>query len=120
MSDAPQDSAAEATVIRNDEKRRYEIHMDGTLAGYTEFRVDDEGRLVFPHTKIDPAFAGRGLGGALVGEALADVAARGETAVPVCPFVVKYVRDHDVPGLTIHWRTVADDQGSEAVDAADR
>lgn len=112
--------AAAPSVTRNDEKKRYEIHVDDTVAGYTEFRIDDEGRLVFPHTKIDPAFAGRGLGSALVGAALADVAARGETVVPVCPFVVKYVRDNDVPGLTVHCRPVADDHGSAGVDAEDR
>lgn len=91
-------------VIRNDAAEQYEILVDGTVAGVTEFVPDSNGRLIFPHTEIDPAFGGRGLGSTLVGEAMADVAARGETVVPVCPFVVKYLKTHDVPGLDIRWR----------------
>ncbi|CAN7159906.1 GNAT family N-acetyltransferase [Microbacterium sp. LjRoot45] len=107
------------TVERNDAKGRYEIRQGDTVAGFTLFRADDHGRLVFPHTEIDPAFGGRGLGSALVGQALADVAARGETVVPVCPFVVKYVQTHDVEGLDVRWRPTADAAGSDDVDAAD-
>jgi predicted GNAT family acetyltransferase len=91
-------------VVRNDAQEQYEIVVDGTVAGYTEYVPDSNGRLIFPHTEIDPAFGGRGLGSTLVGQAMADVAARGETVVPVCPFVVKYLKTHDVPGLDIRWR----------------
>lgn len=91
-------------VVRVDDARRYEIVVDGVVAGFTEFVPDEQGRLVFPHTVIDPAFGGRGLGTVLVGGALADVAARGETVVPVCPFVVRYLEKHDVPNLTVQWR----------------
>lgn len=74
-------------VVRNDEAGRYEVVVDGTVAGFTEFEQDDAGRLVFPHTVVDPAFSGRGLATTLVGAAMEDVAARGETVVPVCLFV---------------------------------
>lgn len=107
----------EITVTRNDEKGRYEIHLGETVAGFTVFRIDDHGRLVFPHTEIDPAFGGRGLGSELVSRALADVAARGETAVPVCPFVVKYLRATEVDGLDVYWRPTVDTAGSAGVDA---
>ncbi|HEX7246548.1 MAG TPA: GNAT family N-acetyltransferase, partial [Actinomycetota bacterium] len=101
---APPNAAdAEPRVVRNDEAGRYEIRLGEALGGYTEFRVDRHGRLVFPHTEIDPAFAGQGLGGILVGRAMADVAERGETVVPRCPFVVRYLRRHEVPGLRIDW-----------------
>lgn len=104
------------TVDRNDEKQRYEIRIGDTVAGFTLFRPDAEGRLVFPHTEIDPAFSGRGLGSALISAALADVAARGETVVPVCPFVVRYLQNHDVPGLEVAWRPTSDADGSDGVD----
>ncbi len=107
------------TVGRNDAKGRYEIRQGDTVAGFTLFRPDEHGRLVFPHTEIDPAFAGRGLGSVLVEGALTDAAARGETIVPVCPFVVKYVQTHDVDGLDVYWRPTADAAGSDDVDAAD-
>jgi len=91
-------------VVRNDEKSRYEVIVDGTVAGFTEFEPDAAGRVVFPHTEVDPAFGGRGLGSVLVGEAMADEATRGETVVPVCPFVVTFLKGHDVAGLDVHWR----------------
>jgi len=103
-------------VARNDARGRYEISVDGTVAGFTLIRDDDAGRVVLPHTEIDPAFSGRGLGGTLVAETLADLAARGDTAVPVCPFVVKYLRENEVPGLDVSWRPAADDAGSDATD----
>lgn len=91
------------TVTRNDAAGQYEIHVDGQLAGFTKFRPRDGGKLVFPHTEIDPAFAGRGLGSILVGDALADVAQREEILVPRCPFVIKYLEGHVVPNLVIEW-----------------
>jgi len=107
---------AEITVTRNDEKGRYEIHLDETIAGFTEFLPDRHGRLVFPHTELAHAFAGRGLATILVGRALADVATRGETGVPVCPFVVKYLHTHEVEGLDVYWRPTADETGSDAIE----
>lgn len=103
-------------VVRNDERNRYEILIDDTVAGFTVIEPDEQGRTVLPHTQIDPAYSGRGLGEALVGEALADLAERGDTVVPVCPFVVKYVRNNEVPGLEVSWRPTADDAGSEAAE----
>jgi predicted GNAT family acetyltransferase len=97
------DTDAHTTVIRNDEDHRYEVHVDDVLAGFTVFRIDARGRLHFPHTEVDPAFRGRGLAQAVVSEAMADVARRGETVVPHCPVVAKYLRDNDVPGLAIAW-----------------
>ncbi len=96
----------ELTVYRDDADGRYEIRVGDVLGGYTEFRPDAHGRLVFPHTEVDPAFRGRGLAGVLIERAMADVAARGETVVPRCPFVRKYLRENDVPGLTVDWPTL--------------
>lgn len=95
------------TVSRNDEAERYEIRVGGELAGFTEYRPTADGGLIFPHTEIDPAFGGRGLGSVLVGEAMADVAHAGKTVIPVCPFVAKYLREHEVAGLTVQWRDEA-------------
>ncbi len=105
------------TVERNDARRRYEIRVGDTIAGFTTFHPDDEGRLLFPHTEIDPAFSGRGLGSRLVSAAMEDASARGETVVPVCPFVVKYLRGTEVPGLSVDWDTRRNE--SDAAAAAD-
>lgn len=102
-------TASETTIVRrNDEANRYEILVDDVIAGFTEFK-EKNGVFLFPHTEIDPAFGGRGLGSRLVADAMTDSAARGDTVVPLCPFVVKYLRSTDVPGLTVSWPPVHDD-----------
>ena len=94
---------AEPRVERNDAQGRYEIWLGDVLAGFTEFEPDAQGRLAFVHTEIDPAVKRRGLGSELVAEAMADVARRGESVVPICAFVVRYLRSHDIDGLDVQW-----------------
>ncbi|MFS0866148.1 GNAT family N-acetyltransferase [Microbacterium sp. 179-B 1A2 NHS] len=89
-------------VARNTARNRYEIFVGETVAGYTLAIPDaDTGRTVLPHTVIDPAFRGRGLSGVLIGGALADLAASGETVVPDCPSVAKYLHENEVEGLSV-------------------
>lgn len=115
MSDANASATStnehEKRVVRNDEAGRYEIWVGDQLGGFSEFEIDGEGRAVFPHTEVDPAFKGQGLGGTLVAEALADATERGQTIVPLCPFVKKYLRENEVDGAVIAW--------PEKVDAKD-
>lgn len=86
---------ATATLVeRVDARHRYEISVDGALAGFTEFR-DDGARRIFFHTEVDDAFAGQGLAGQLVQRALTDTRAAGLRVVPVCAYVARYVRRHD-------------------------
>ncbi|GAA2906351.1 putative GNAT family acetyltransferase [Microbacterium keratanolyticum] len=93
---------SDITVTRNDEASRYEIHHDGILAGFAEFDLRP-GAIRFIHTEVDPAFQGKGLAGRLAADALADAAASGETIVPLCPYIAKYLTTHEVPGATIRW-----------------
>ncbi|WP_082109942.1 GNAT family N-acetyltransferase [Demequina phytophila] len=89
-------------VTRVEEAGRYELAVDGVLAGISEFRLRS-GRIVFTHTEVAEAFEGRGLGTVLAREALADAVARGETIVPLCPFIADYLRRTDVPGSRVEW-----------------
>lgn len=98
----------QVTVTRDDEQSRYEIYIGETLGGYADYRIDSRGRSIFDNTEVDPAFKGRGLGTTLVAEAMADAAQRGDTVVPGCPFVVKFLRTNDVPNLTVDWPKSAD------------
>jgi uncharacterized protein len=95
--------SAASTVTRDEAESRYEIRLDGVLAGFTEFEDLGEGLFAFPHTEVDPAFRGRGVASELISQALTDVAARGETIVPLCPVVRRYVRENEIPGLRIRW-----------------
>ena len=80
-------------VRRNEERNRYELVVDGDLAGVADYVADGE-VVVLPHTEIDPAQRGRGLGAVLVQGALDDVRAQGRTVVPTCWFVREYIDLH--------------------------
>jgi predicted GNAT family acetyltransferase len=79
--------------VRNDDARRYELLLDGELAGYAEYRTPP-GRIVFTHTVVHPGHEGQGLGTALAKHVLDDAVARGERIVPRCPFIAAYLRRH--------------------------
>ncbi|MDQ3156282.1 MAG: N-acetyltransferase [Actinomycetota bacterium] len=81
------------TVVNNPENSRYEISVDGKLAGFTEY-VDTGGLLVFPHTQVFDEFDGQGLGAILVTGALDDVRANGRLIRADCPYVRRFLREH--------------------------
>jgi uncharacterized protein len=83
-----------ADVRRNDEAGRYEIVVDGGVAGHTVFQRQDDGILLVPHTVIDEAHRGQGLSGQLIGGALDDVRARGEQIIARCAAVAGFIDDH--------------------------
>jgi uncharacterized protein len=74
-------------------RHRYEATVDGTLAGFAQYREVDGAR-VFTHTEVFDAYEGKGVGGALARGALDDVRNRGGRLVAVCPFIAAYVDRH--------------------------
>lgn len=83
----------EPRVVHNSGAGRYEIYLGDTRVGYASYRRE-QGRIVFTHTVVDPAYEGRGFGGRLVAFALDDVRRQGLLIVPLCPFVAAYVKRH--------------------------
>lgn len=83
----------ETTVTESPERHRYEISVDGELAGFTMFTLDGD-VAIMPHTKIDPEYKGQGLATTLIGSALDDLRERGVTVVPRCPFVREFIEKH--------------------------
>ncbi len=80
-------------VIHNSNENRYEIHVDGILAGFTQ--AFEEGDVVtFPHTVVFDQFEGQGLSSQLVSGALDDVRVRGKLIVATCPYVARFVEKH--------------------------
>lgn len=75
-----------AIVRDNPQQNRYEIHVDGELAGFGDYRLG-RGRIAFTHTEIGAGFSGRGLARTLVADELADVRRRGLAVLPFCPYV---------------------------------
>ncbi|MBP2188868.1 AhpD family alkylhydroperoxidase [Nocardia goodfellowii] len=87
------DSTPEATVVRNDDKKRYEISYGGKLAGFAEYEERGD-ETVFTHTEIDDAFSGKGLGKVLAKVAIEDTIALERVIRPLCPFIKAYLDKH--------------------------
>lgn len=93
---------SDVTTTLNEDRSRYEIHSGNTLAGYVEFERRP-GAIRFVHTTVDPAFQGQGIAGQLAAFALRDAAAAGDALVPICPYIQKYLRRHEIPGAEVRW-----------------
>jgi len=81
-------------VTLNADKERYEITVDGTLAGFTEAHPRGD-FLLFSHTEIHPEFEGHGLATEVIRSALDDVRARGLKIRATCPFVRAFLDKHE-------------------------
>lgn len=100
-------------MLRNDERRRYEVWVGAELAGFSAYREADDdasSRTFFTHTEIDPAYGGRGLGSALVRGAVDDAVRRGRLIVPICPFVGKLLRASSDYDEYIRWPAKSSDE----------
>ena len=76
------------TVADNPRERRYEIHLNGELAGYCAYQRRP-GTIVFTHTEVEPRFRGRGVGSRLIAAASGcrTPGPEARTAMRVCPGV---------------------------------
>jgi len=81
-------------VTLDEDASRFDLMVGGEPAGVAKFTAHGE-QWVFTHTVVDDAFGGRGLGSTLVREALDATREQGKRIVPVCPFVVAYLKKHD-------------------------
>lgn len=80
-------------VQHNEAASRYEILVDGELAGIADYTIRGDA-VVFPHTEIDPSRRGEGLGAILVQGALDDVRPTGRKIVPSCWYVAQFVEEN--------------------------
>jgi uncharacterized protein len=89
----PETRAADVRVVDVPDRSRFEVHVDGEVAGFTEYRRRP-GVIAFIHTLIDPRFEGQGLASRLVRKALSEARSHGLSVLPFCPFVRTYIAGH--------------------------
>jgi predicted GNAT family acetyltransferase len=75
------------------EADRFTIAVEGKTVGLADF-IDRDGRRIFPHTEIQPAYEGRGLATILVEAALQATRDAGLRIVPTCSMVSGYIAKH--------------------------
>ncbi|GAA2433691.1 GNAT family N-acetyltransferase [Streptomyces glaucus] len=84
---------SDITIVRNDDDKRLEAHVDGRLAGIAEY-IPAKQVIAFVHTEVEPAYEGRGVGSALARAAL-DMARDADTKfLAVCPFIAAWAARH--------------------------
>jgi uncharacterized protein len=72
---------------------RYELRIDGQLAAFAEYVVDDTS-VELPHTVTEPQFRGRGIAAALVSHILDELRAVDARVVPSCSYVAHFIQKH--------------------------
>ncbi|TWF95826.1 GNAT family N-acetyltransferase [Saccharopolyspora dendranthemae] len=85
--------STEPEIKDNPDANRFEILVDGELAGFAEYRLKT-GQISFTHTEIDDNFSGQGLAGKLVRAALDEVRSRELRVLPFCPYVRGWIAKH--------------------------
>ena len=79
------------SILKNDELNRFEIYSDGELAGFADFKIENQ-MISYTHTEIDPRFGGQGLGSQLIKEALDEALEQNLEVAPYCSFVSAYIK----------------------------
>jgi uncharacterized protein len=115
-ADGQQDTPSEpdeALVSVRDSPRasRFELRVNGVVAGYVTYRDARSGR-AFEHTVITTEYQGMGLASQLIRYALDEARATGLNVLPFCPFVRSFIQQHPAYvdlvgqperfGLTVH------------------
>ena len=79
-------------VIQDTKRLRFYVERNGEFA-YVDYRhyKDD---IAFMHTEVPESFRGMGIGTALAEAALGYAAKQKKRIMLYCPFVSKYVKDH--------------------------
>ena len=89
----PDAALTHAEVVDAPEASRYELRLGDRVIGFAAYRRRND-RIVFIHTEVDSSYEGRGLGNRLAEAALEDVRGKGLVAVPLCPFIARYIQQH--------------------------
>ncbi|MDX1278342.1 GNAT family N-acetyltransferase [Oceanihabitans sediminis] len=79
-------------LVKNEEKKRFEINIDGHFAfiNYGEFG----NQIALVHTEAEPELAGKGAASAVVEKTLQYLDENNISLLPFCPYVFAYIKKH--------------------------
>jgi predicted GNAT family acetyltransferase len=84
---------ATTTVIDDRSKSRYELLVDGAVAGFADYELGTD-RITVLHVEVDHQLEGHGLGRELVDGLLADARRRALLVLPRCPFARRVIAEN--------------------------
>ncbi len=92
-------TGGDARVIDNAARSRFELALDAGATAFIDYayreRMGGGGRVrVLTHAEVPVELRGAGVGARLAAGVLELLRARGEKVVPVCPYVVDFIRRH--------------------------
>ena len=85
--------ADDVPIEHNVAAHRFEARFPEDLA-MLKYHYDRAGRLSLDHTEVPPARRHHGVAALLAKAALDFARAQNLTVVPVCPYVIAYLKDH--------------------------
>jgi predicted GNAT family acetyltransferase len=77
---------------KNEEKRRFEIEVDGSFA-FIDYKETDS-QIALVHTETEPALAGKGAASAVVEKTLIYIEQSKKTVLPYCSYVFTFIKKH--------------------------
>lgn len=86
------DHAAAPLIVRRDSHSRFETEIEGLLS-VIDYRIQGQ-QMLLPSVRVPPALEGRGIAAALTRAALDWAREESMTVVPICPYVVTWLKRH--------------------------
>ncbi|MEU1622081.1 GNAT family N-acetyltransferase [Streptomyces sp. NPDC005722] len=87
------DTSGSIRVLKDDDNRFYEVQEDGNYAGLLAYERKGT-RYSLTHTYVQEGYRGRGLGTALIREALCDLVKERAAVTNRCPVVDRFIEKH--------------------------
>jgi hypothetical protein len=87
---------SDGPVIDNTARSRFELALPGDATAFIDYYTRDSTPRVrvLTHAEVPVQLRGGGIGARLTAGVLQLLRARGEKAVPVCPYIVDFLRRH--------------------------
>ena len=79
-------------LINNQEQQRFELEVDGYTA-FIEYKESGK-QVILIHTEVPEELEGKGVGTAIVEKTLEHIESNQQTLVPLCPFVIAFLKRH--------------------------
>jgi predicted GNAT family acetyltransferase len=82
------------SVVNDREAERFVLPLHGPEPAYIDYSLGSDGVVNLLHAEVPVAARGHGVGAELVRETLELARREGFRVVPICPFVVAWLRRH--------------------------
>ena len=79
-------------LINNIHDRQYEFVIDGLVTKIEYIRAGE--KIYLTHTEVPKELEGKGIASSLVKQVLEDIQKNSLKLVPLCPFVLGYIKRH--------------------------